>query len=262
MPIYRESPSRTAVRLAVVGLLAASAARATTESAPAAPAPAAATAAAVAPLAPARPAATPEASSYDVGLMLGEQLTHNGLAPTLTLEDLVRGLKEGVAGKTTSAEERDTATQFMRAARDALFERNRTAAHEFLDKNAKKPGIVALPSGLQYRILTPGDPNGVSPGPTDQVTVRYVASLADGTIYDRSETHDRPATFRVNGVFKGWQQAFAAMKPGAKWQLFVPPELGYGANSPPPVPPGALLVYELELLRIEAAAPPPPGAQH
>jgi FKBP-type peptidyl-prolyl cis-trans isomerase FklB len=119
---------------------------------------------------------------------------------------------------------------------------------------------MSMPSGLQYRVLNKGDSSAKSPGPTDQVTVRYKASLADGTVFDRSDTHDRPAMFRVNSVFKGWQEAFLAMKPGAKWQLFVPPELGYGANSPPGVPPGALLIYELELLQVEPTPPMDPAA--
>jgi len=193
----------------------------------------------------------PALGSYDVGLVLGGQLEHSGLGPVLSLDELIRGLKESLGGRVATAEEREAATLFMRSARDALAEHNRSIGHAFLEKNAKADGIVTMPSGLQYRVLAAGDPNGKSPTLTDQVTVRYRASLLDGTEYDRSETHDRPATFRVNSVFKGWQEAFLAMKPGAKWQLFVPPELGYGANSPPAVPPGSLLIYELELLRVE-----------
>jgi FKBP-type peptidyl-prolyl cis-trans isomerase len=148
----------------------------------------------------------------------------------------------------------------MRDARESLTEKNRVAGREFLDRNAKESGVISMPSGLQYKVLNKGDSNAKSPGPTDQVTVRYRASLTDGTVFDRSDTHDRPAMFRVNSVFKGWQEAFLAMKPGAKWQLFVPPELGYGANSPPGVPPGALLIYELELLQVEPAPPIDPAA--
>jgi FKBP-type peptidyl-prolyl cis-trans isomerase len=148
----------------------------------------------------------------------------------------------------------------MRDAREALAEKNRAAGREFLDRNAKQPGVMTMPSGLQYRVLNKGDSNAKSPAPSDQVTVRYTASLADGKVFDRSNAHDRPATFRVNSVFKGWQEAFLAMRPGAKWQLFVPPELGYGANSPPGIPPGALLIYELELLQVEPTPPMDPAA--
>jgi FKBP-type peptidyl-prolyl cis-trans isomerase FklB len=210
--------------------------------------------------APKPPAITPEAGSYDIGLMLGSQLEHNGVLPSVSLDTVIRGLKDAVGGRAITAEERDAALRFMHDARDALVEKNRAAGREFLERNAKQPGVMAMPSGLQYRVLNKGDSKAKSPGPTDQVTVRYIASLADGTVFDRSDTHDRPATFRVNTVFKGWQEAFLAMKPGAKWQLFVPTELGYGANSPAVVPPGALLVYEIELLQVEPSAPLDPAA--
>jgi len=206
------------------------------------------------------PPATPEIGSYDIGLMLGTQLKHNGVVGIVSMDTVIRGLKDAVGGRTMSAEERDAALRFMHDARDSLAEKNRTAGRAFLDRNAKKPGVKTMPSGLQYRVLAEGNPNGKSPGPTDEVTIRYLASLSDGTEIDRSDTHDRPATFRVNSVFKGWQEAFLAMRPGAKWQLFVPPELGYGNAPPPSVPPGALLVYEIELLKIEAAAPIDPNA--
>jgi FKBP-type peptidyl-prolyl cis-trans isomerase FklB len=205
--------------------------------------------------APKAPPISAEVGSYDVGLMLGGQLDHNGMAKSVSVDELIRGLREGISGHAMSAEQRDAALQFMREARDALADKNRALAKQFLEHNSKEPGIETMPSGLQYRVLAAGDASAKSPLPTDQVTVRYRASLADGTEFDRSDTHDRAATFRVNSVFKGWQQAFLAMKPGAKWQLFVPPELGYGNNSPPMVPPGALLIYDLELLKVEPSAP-------
>jgi FKBP-type peptidyl-prolyl cis-trans isomerase FklB len=210
--------------------------------------------------APKAPAVTPEAGSYDIGLMLGSQLEHNGVAPIVSVDALIRGLKEAVGGRVVTTQERDAALQFMRDAHGALTEKNRAAGREFLERNAKEPGVMTMPSGLQYRVLNKGDSKAKSPAPTDQVTVRYRASLSDGTEFDRSDTHDRPAMFRVNSVFKGWQEAFLAMKPGAKWQLFVPPELGYGANPPTGVAPGALLIYELELLQIEPAPPMDPAA--
>jgi FKBP-type peptidyl-prolyl cis-trans isomerase FklB len=213
-----------------------------------------------APTAPKAPAITPEAGSYDVGLMLGSQLEHNGVAPIISVDTVIRGLKDALGGRAITPQEREAALRFMRDARDALAEKNRAAGREFLERNAKQPGVMSMPSGLQYRVLNKGNSSAKSPAPTDQVTVRYRASLADGTEFDRSDTHDRPAMFRVNSVFKGWQEAFLAMKPGAKWQLFVPPELGYGANPPPGIPPGALLIYELELLQVEPTPPMDPAA--
>ena len=230
-------PSRGELALCVAAVLCAGAVSATEQVVPA-------------PVAP-KPLPVPATvASYDLGLMFGGQIEHNGLTGQINFDELIRGLKEGAAGHPMTADQRVAAVQFLREGRDALAERNKARANEFLAHNATEPGIVVMPSGLQYRVLKPGDPTGRSPIATDEVTVLYRASLQDGTEYDRSETHDRPATFRVNTVFKGWQEAFLAMKPGAKWQLFVPPELGYGANSPPQVPPGALLVYELELLKV------------
>jgi len=211
------------------------------------------------PEAVAAPPITPDTGSYAVGLLLGDQLARNGLTPVLSVDALVRGLKDAVVGRAITPADRDAATKFTRDARDALAEKNEIQGREFLAANAKRAGVVTLPSGLQYSVLSAGDPNGKPPAPTDLVTVRYTAALTDGTVFDRSDAHPQPATFRVNSVFKGWQEAFESMKPGAKLQLFVPPELGYGKNSPPAIPPGAVLVYELELLRIESAPDKVPG---
>jgi FKBP-type peptidyl-prolyl cis-trans isomerase FklB len=197
----------------------------------------------------------PKVGSYEVGRLLGNQLQHSGAAKEIVVDDLIRGLKESLAGKDLTNAERDAAQAYLKGTREVLANENRALAREFLAANAKQPGIVQLPSGLQYRILEEGNANGAPPMPTDQVTVRYKASLIDGTVYDRSETHDKPATFRVNSVFKAWQEAFRLMKPGSVWQLFVPPDLGYGNNTPPMVPPGSAIIYELELLKVE---PPPP----
>jgi FKBP-type peptidyl-prolyl cis-trans isomerase FklB len=203
----------------------------------------------------AAPPRDPKLGSYQVGLLLGNQLQHSGAAKEIVVDDLIRGLKETLAGKDLSNANREAAQAYLKGTREVLANENRVLARNFLAANAKQPGVVQLPSGLQYRILQEGNTNGAPPMPTDQVTVRYKASLIDGTVYDRSETHDKPATFRVNSVFKAWQEAFKLMQPGAVWQLFVPPDLAYGNNTPPMVPPGSAIIYELELLKIE---PPPP----
>jgi FKBP-type peptidyl-prolyl cis-trans isomerase len=188
-------------------------------------------------------------------LVFGSQLASNGLGSTLSRESLVRGIDEALGGKIPSPAQKESAQQFIRAARTTLAAHNTERARLFLEKNARESGIQTLPSGVQYRVLAPGDPTAPLPGPRDEVTLRYRASLADGTEIDRSDDHSQPAVFRLNSVIKGWHEALSAMRPGAKWQVFVPPELGYGANPPPPIPPGALLVYELELLRVEAGTP-------
>lgn len=264
MPSFRARNRAVLLALICATTVGASRVVASTEAPPAAAVPKSpvalpAHAAATAPAPTPPPPVPAEVGSYDVGLMLGGQLVHNGLGATLSQDALIRGLKQALGGRPVTAEERDTAQRFMRMAREALTEKNAAAGHEFLARNARQPGVLSMPSGLQYRVLAAGDTSARSPRPTDEVTVRYRASLADGAEYDRSDTHDRPATFRVNSVIKGWQEAFLVMKPGAKWQLFVPPELGYGANPPPMVPPGSVLVYELELLKVEVPAPLDPA---
>jgi len=131
---------------------------------------------------------------------------------------------------------------------------NAKLAKEFLARNAHATGITTMPSGLQYRVLAAGAAKAAPPAPTDQVTLRYRLSLADGTVLDRSEDHpQQQPVFRVNRVIPAWREALLAMRPGARWQLFVPPDLGYGTNSPPPIPPGALLIFDLDLLTVERA---------
>ncbi|MDE2251384.1 MAG: FKBP-type peptidyl-prolyl cis-trans isomerase [Gammaproteobacteria bacterium] len=227
--------------------------------------PPASTAAPASPATPAPPAAAPtepaisiETASYDIGLMVGTQLASNGIGATLSHEELIRGINEALGGKLVSSTQKDAAQAFIHAARLALGRHNAELAHVFLEKNSHESGIRTLPSGIQYRVLAAGDPKAALPGPTDQITVRYRASLPDGTVIDRSDDHAQPATFRLNSVIQGWRDALSAMVPGARWQIFVPPELGYGVNSPPPIPPGSLLVYELELLKVEPLKPMSP----
>ncbi|MDW8310163.1 MAG: FKBP-type peptidyl-prolyl cis-trans isomerase, partial [Verrucomicrobiales bacterium] len=122
------------------------------------------------------------------------------------------------------------------------------------------PGIVTLPSGLQYTILADGD--GPSPGPEDLVTVHYRGTLLDGTEFDRSPTN-KPVEFAVNAVIRGWSEALTRMKAGSKWKLFIPPQLGYGERgAPPKIGPNAALIFDVELVSFRTPPPPtnPPPA--
>src|SRR5438270_271753 len=121
---------------------------------------------------------------------------------------------------------------------------------------AEKPDVVTTASGLQYKVLNAG--NGDSPKKTDEVTVNYRGSLINGTEFDSSYKRGQPATFPVNGVIPGWTEALGLMKPGAKWELFVPPQLAYDMQSRPPIPPGSLLIFEVELLSVKGAGTPAP----
>jgi FKBP-type peptidyl-prolyl cis-trans isomerase len=224
-----------------------------TASAGAAPDGAAAANGAAAEVAPPAPPSA-EVGSYDLGLMLGNQLVNNGFGKGASRKELMRGIDDALAGKIPSAEQREAVQRFSRANREALAASNAKLAKEFLARNANAAGITTMPSGLQYRVLAAGAAKAEPPAPTDQVTLRYRVSLADGTVLDRSEDHpQKQPMFRVNRVIPAWREALLAMRPGAKWKLFVPPELGYGANSPPPIPPGALLIFDLDLLQVERA---------
>ena len=136
----------------------------------------------------------------------------------------------------------------QRQAAATAGEENRKAGEAFLAANKVKDGVVTLPSGLQYRILKTGD--GGKPTDADTVECRYRGTLIDGSEFDRSPA-GQPATFKVTGVIPGWTEALKRMPVGSKWQLFIPPQLAYGARGSGPIGPNATLVFELELLAVK-----------
>ena len=214
--------------------------------------------AATVPLAP-TPAAPPEpvaddASSYSVGLTFGNQMHTNGLDRALSLDAVVRGLKDGLSGKAVSSADRDRALQLVRAGREAEAARNRGLARDFLAKNGAIAKVTTTASGLQYTVFAAGDAKAAAPTLKDRVTINYRGRLLDGTEFDNSDAHAQAATFGLAGVIKGWREALLLMKPGAKWRLFVPPALAYDTFTPPAIPPGSLLIFDIELLKVE---PPP-----
>ncbi len=128
---------------------------------------------------------------------------------------------------------------------------NKKAGEEFLIQNAQKEGVISLPDGLQYQILSEG--KGESPDSNDVVTVNYEGKLIDGKVFDSSYKNGKPATFPLNGVIKGWGEALSLMKPGAKWRIFVPSNLAYGERGYPnsPIKPNSTLIFDIELLSVE-----------
>ena len=120
----------------------------------------------------------------------------------------------------------------------------------FLAENAKKDGIIVLPSGLQYKVLKQGD--GIVPQKTDKVKVHYEGRLIDGTVFDASSKHGtEPAIFRPDQVIKGWTEALTMMPVGSKWQLFIPQELGYGERATGQIPAYSTLIFDVELIGID-----------
>jgi FKBP-type peptidyl-prolyl cis-trans isomerase FklB len=208
--------------------------------------------------------------SYAIGMSLGTQWKRNGLeSDQVSLETVVQGIKDSMAGTNTLLSDQamqETLRTFsqqmqakMQEKRRLEAEKNKQTGEAFLAQNKSKPGVVTLPSGLQYKILTEG--SGESPKATDTVSVKYRGTLIDGTEFDSTAKRgDQPATFNVSGVVKGWTEALQLMKPGAKWQLFIPADLAYGDNPRPGsgIPPGSTLLFDIELLSVQAPSPPPP----
>ncbi len=205
------------------------------------------------------PPLTSDEADYLFGLSLGDTLHTIGVADSVHIEAIERGLKEGLKGQKFAPEDRRRLQEYVRASLQSQAEHNGKLAKEFLEKNAKEKGVKSTASGLEYKVLKAGDAKAAAPQPTDQVTVNYRGTLIDGTEFDSSYKRGEPAIFTLNGVIKGWQEGLALMKPGAKYQLFVPPELAYGPNprpGNPGIPGNSLLIFEVELLSVKSNTPP------
>ena len=201
--------------------------------------------------------------SYALGMNLGTNLHKETVEvdPAIVL----RGLKDALAsGKMllTEDEARAVLTQLQTEVRGKQQEKMKVAGElnkkesvEFLAANKAKDGVVTLPSGLQYKILTAG--TGPKPTASDTVVCNYRGTLISGTEFDSSYKRGQPASFPVNGVIKGWTEALQLMPVGSKWQLFVPSELGYGdRGAGADIGPGATLIFEVELLSIQSKDKP------
>ena len=196
--------------------------------------------------------------SYAIGRNIGMNLKQQDLQ--LDTEQLLKGMKDALGGQPsllTDAEMEQTLgalQQEMQAKQQATTAAaGAKAAKEgeaFLAANAAKPGVVTLPSGLQYKVLTAG--TGKKPAATDTVVVHYRGTLTDGTEFDSSYKRNQPAKFKVNQVIPGWTEALQLMPVGSKWQLVIPAKLAYGERGAGgAIPPNAVLVFEVELQGIE-----------
>ena len=197
--------------------------------------------------------------SYALGMMYGGQLKA-GQVTNLNYSLILQGLKDAQGGGSTlltTMEMRNTLNQFGRELqaqamkrRQEAAEKNQKVGEAFLAENKGKAGVVTLPDGLQYKIISNGA--GASPAANDIVTVSYEGRLIDGTQFDSSDK----TQFQVGGVIRGWTEALTQMKVGSKWELYVPSELAYGdAGRPPRIEPGSTLIFTLELLAIQHPQP-------
>jgi FKBP-type peptidyl-prolyl cis-trans isomerase FklB len=195
--------------------------------------------------------------SYSLGYQFGQGAKSQGL--DINVELYASGIRDALAGSKPQLSEqeiRQTVSElqkrFVAAREKAIKEmsaKNLAAGKAFLEENKKKEGVKTLPSGLQYKVLTEG--SGKTPKAADNVTVNYKGTLINGAEFDNSYKRGQPATFKPNGVIKGWTEALQLMKEGSKWQLFIPPELGYGERGAGPVPPNSTLIFEVELISVK-----------
>jgi len=201
-----------------------------------------------------------EKQSYAMGMNLGLGLHHQGM--TLDPALVARGMKDAMNGGKTALTEEEARSVIQKLQGDVRQKveakakeeglANRKAGEEFLAANKTKEGVVALPSGLQYKIETAG--TGPKPTTSDTVTCNYRGTLIDGKEFDSSYKRGAPASFPVGGVIKGWTEALQLMPVGSKWQLFIPPDLAYGdRGAGGDIGPGETLIFEVELLSIGEA---------
>ncbi len=192
--------------------------------------------------------------SYVVGYQIGQNLKqqHMDIDPK-AFSEAVADVLSGAPAKMSDKEMRQAilAYQQKRAVEGAAAaDKNMKAGQAFLAQNKTKPGVVTLPSGLQYKIITAG--HGRKPKLTDTVVANYRGTLIDGTEFDSSYKRGTPATFPLQGVIKGWQEALPLMPVGSKWEVYIPSDLAYGPNGAgSTIGPNETLIFDIELLKIK-----------
>jgi FKBP-type peptidyl-prolyl cis-trans isomerase FklB len=200
--------------------------------------------------------------SYAIGMNIGKSIHRDGVDVDPNI--LLRGMKDALSGGKTVLTDDEAkavmtnlqAEMHKQAAEKAQLagEANKKAGDAFLAENKTKDGVVTLPSGLQYKILTEG--TGPKPTAIDTVVCNYKGTLLDSTEFDSSYSRKQPLTIPVGGVIKGWTEALQLMPVGSKWQLFIPSDLAYGPQAKGPIGPNSALIFEVELLSIQEKKEP------
>ena len=185
--------------------------------------------------------------SYAIGLGIGQNLLSMG-AKGIAVDDFAQAIKDVLEGNQTAishTEARDIVNKYFAELEEKMNAANIEAGKKFLEENKKREGVVTLPSGLQYEVITEGNVGHYAKA-TDQVQCHY-----EGTLFDSSIKRGQPATFGVNQVIPGWVEALQLMPEGAKWKLYIPSDLAYGAQGAGEmIPPHSTLVFEVELQKI------------
>lgn len=189
--------------------------------------------------------------SYALGMSVASNLIKSGVKK-INPEIFLLALNDTFSGempKMMPGEANKILEEFMEKGTGDKANNNLEEGLTFLAENKSKPGVIELPSGLQYKILEPGD--GDLPSPVSQVKCHYHGMLIDGTVFDSSLERGQPAIFQVTAVIQGWIEALQMMPVGSKWRLFIPPELGYGEQGAGGViGPNTTLIFDLELVEI------------
>ena len=191
--------------------------------------------------------------SYGIGRQMGDQLGASNI-PDLDIDLVVAGLRDAFAGQPSQVAETELAAAFqvlqgkMQAQAEQAAKQAGQAGADYLAQNAQRDGVVTLPSGLQYEVISEG--TGATPTASDTVRTHYEGTLINGEVFDSSYKRGQPAEFPVGGVISGWTEALQLMKEGAKWRLYIPSELAYGARAAGNIPPHSTLVFDIELLKV------------
>lgn len=201
-------------------------------------------------------------ASYAIGQQIGGNMKQQNIE--IDSDIMAMAMKDAIKGdsKLTKEEIQQAMMKLQESAmkkQQEAAEDNKKKGAEFLEKNKSAEGVKVTQSGLQYKVEKEGD--GKTPTKTDTVKAHYKGTLIDGTQFDSSYDRGQPAEFPVQGVIPGWSEALQMMKVGAKYKLFIPPELAYGASGRPGIPANSVLVFEVELVEIvkPGAAPAAPA---
>ncbi len=190
--------------------------------------------------------------SYAIGLGIGQNLLSMG-AKDISVDDFAQAIRDVLEGNPTAithVEARNIVNHYFEEMEARVNAENIEKGKRFLEENKQRPGVVTLPSGLQYEVIKEGNV-GRYAKVTDQVQCHYEGTLIDGTLFDSSIKRGQPATFGVNQVIPGWVEALQLMPEGAKWKLYIPSDLAYGAQGAGEmIPPHSTLIFEVELLKI------------
>ena len=192
-------------------------------------------------------------ASYSMGYIVASNMDDR-FTGSLDEEAFITGLRDRFAGqdRQVSEEQAQVALAGLVAKQEEAMQEksteNLSAGDGFLAENGKREGVTMTDSGLQYEVLVAAD--GAKPGATDTVSTHYHGTLIDGKVFDSSVARGEPVSFPLNGVIRGWTEALQLMGVGSKWRLFIPPELAYGSQGRPGIPPNATLIFDVELLSI------------